>query len=301
VRTHIEVRALAMMHDRRVEVEVGSSWAYRARAVDPLVEVRVQKIGTQKPARVLVDFVDQAFEGRQDWVPPNRLKARWADAEAFLARERRWRAVESVGPRGHETVEFRAVEVVFEQLIVDEVAVLTWNAGGVTEIKDPAALALLLDVDPAIFRDHETVFDEDGAVMVPWSVSLSIATQAAARHPEPIADYVDRQERSAQHEAIHGKYVAWSRAEGRQWEPEECVEFDNEYYRPLRELLRSWCGLEPFTRLDELRALRAEVRRLGDLVEDAITKLQAAGQDKDAGRLKVALGVPVEEVRSGSE
>jgi len=55
----------------------GESWAYRARSVDELVEVVVVRRGTQRPARVFVRFVDDRFEGRQEWVPPSRLKVRW--------------------------------------------------------------------------------------------------------------------------------------------------------------------------------------------------------------------------------
>jgi hypothetical protein len=43
---------------------------YRARQIEDVVEVEVLKIGTQRPARVLVRFVDERFEGRQEWVPP---------------------------------------------------------------------------------------------------------------------------------------------------------------------------------------------------------------------------------------
>lgn len=50
------------------DLEVGERWAYRARGVDPLVEVEVLKLGTNRPARVRVRFVDETFEGREDWV-----------------------------------------------------------------------------------------------------------------------------------------------------------------------------------------------------------------------------------------
>ncbi|GAB3264389.1 hypothetical protein [Arthrobacter pigmenti] len=55
-------------------MDTGESWAYRARGVDPLVEVRVVHEGTQKPARVLVHFVADEFEGREERGPPARLK-----------------------------------------------------------------------------------------------------------------------------------------------------------------------------------------------------------------------------------
>jgi hypothetical protein len=56
----------------RFEPQLAESWAYRARQVDDVVAVEVMKLGTQRPARVLVRFVDERFEGRQEWVPPAR-------------------------------------------------------------------------------------------------------------------------------------------------------------------------------------------------------------------------------------
>jgi hypothetical protein len=38
-------------------VDIGESWADRAGSIDQLVEVGVLRIGTSKPARVLVRFV----------------------------------------------------------------------------------------------------------------------------------------------------------------------------------------------------------------------------------------------------
>jgi hypothetical protein len=61
----------------------GESWAYRARSVDDLVEVVVVRLGSQRPARILVRFVVDHFEGRQEWVPPSRLKVRWEAADEF--------------------------------------------------------------------------------------------------------------------------------------------------------------------------------------------------------------------------
>jgi hypothetical protein len=46
-------------------IEVGQQWAYRARGVDPLEAVEVVKLGTNSPARVLIQFIAQEREGRQ--------------------------------------------------------------------------------------------------------------------------------------------------------------------------------------------------------------------------------------------
>ena len=44
---------------------------------DALAQVTVVRLCTQRLARVLVKFTDEAFEGRQEWMPTARLKAHW--------------------------------------------------------------------------------------------------------------------------------------------------------------------------------------------------------------------------------
>lgn len=61
--------------------------------------------------------------------------------------------------------------------------------------------------------------------------------------------------------------------------------------------MRTWCGAEALAREDELVALRAEVRRLGGLVEHAVASLSADGRSAAAMDLARELGVPVETLR----
>jgi hypothetical protein len=61
---------------------IGEAWGYRARGREPLVPVEVRRMGTKRPLRVLVvRFLDDEFEGREDWVSPSRLKMRWEHSE----------------------------------------------------------------------------------------------------------------------------------------------------------------------------------------------------------------------------
>ena len=53
-------------------MEPGQTWAYRARKTEPLVAVEVVKIGANRPPKVFIQFVDDSFEGRQEWVPAGR-------------------------------------------------------------------------------------------------------------------------------------------------------------------------------------------------------------------------------------
>jgi hypothetical protein len=277
-------------------VEVGEAWAYRARQADPLVEVSVVRVGVQRPARVLVRFVDPSLEGREEWVPPARLKVSWSDVVAYEARESRWTAVRELSPTG-DTAEECAVTVVFEQVIPAELATLGYGRdAGVTHIHDPAGLAVLLGLpDESSLRSDRLSFVEDWSLIVPWPVSLLIALTAAARYPEPVLRYVDADEAEFQRYSIHGKTYPADR-HGREFhiEAEHYVEQDcGPYGRPHRELLRAWCGAPAVKRRDELVALRAEVRRLGLLVGSAATALRRAGESRAAARIEHELGVLV--------
>ncbi|WP_094287078.1 hypothetical protein [Mycobacterium lehmannii] len=74
---------------------MGEFWAYRVRRIEEVVQVDVLKLGTQRPSRVLVRWVDETFEGCQEWVPPARLKVRWDGVDAFRA----------YGQMGHDALE----------------------------------------------------------------------------------------------------------------------------------------------------------------------------------------------------
>jgi len=106
---------------------VAETWAYRARSVDPLVHVFVMRIGSKRPVRVLIRFVDAESEGREEWVSPARLKALWNDVDAFTAREGRWDAVLHAS-EVLDTPEDRAAGAVFDKLINEGLATLGDNA-----------------------------------------------------------------------------------------------------------------------------------------------------------------------------
>ena len=141
------------------EPAVGEAWAYRARYQDPLVQVVVVRRGVKTPRRVLVRFVDDEFEGREDWVPPARLKAPWQEVDAFIARERRWEAVVSASP-GYDAPDESAASIVFDRLIDSGLATLGYNAErGVIRIHDVNGLAAYLDLDPAELRADPVSFE----------------------------------------------------------------------------------------------------------------------------------------------
>lgn len=277
-------------------MDVGESWAYRARRADRLVEVRVLKVGTKKPARVLLHFVGEESEGREEWVPPARLKAPWASVEEFTAREERWDAVRGASPVRDTAAENASISL-FEELIDDDLASFGFNStAGVTTIRDPEGLARFLGVGVEELRADPLSFEENGALIVPWSITEVISKQAARQYADRILRMVDEEEAQQRQERVHGQwYPGRGGREGSYVRPEICAEVDDEIGRPRRELLRQWCGADAVERAEEVKELRAEVRRLGGLIEEAVRVLHRIGVP-EAGRIERDLGVSVEQL-----
>ncbi|MCA1645599.1 MAG: hypothetical protein LC797_09090 [Chloroflexi bacterium] len=283
-----------------VVVDIGETWAYRARNVDQLVEVLVLRIGTNKPARVMVRFVADEFEGREEWVPPARLKVPWCGVAHFAAREHRWAAVTDASCIS-DTAEDYATGAVFDALIDKSLASIGYGGhAGVTTIQDVDGLTRFLDVDPGQLLTDPLSFVELGALVVPWSITQLIAQRAAEREPDRILRDVEKNEADHERDTTYGKtYPASRKKPAWRVDAEHYVEMENEpYNRPCWDLLRRWCGVEAATRRDELLELRREVARLGNLTLQAIATLRAAGQTREADRIERELGVTVEDLRA---
>ncbi|MGD1255349.1 hypothetical protein ACKUT9_13995 [Mycobacterium seoulense] len=281
----------------RIEPGVGESWAYRARQVDDVVEVEVVKLGTQRPARVLVRFVDERFEGRQEWVPPARLKVRWTAVDAFRQQEARWNRIYDLGV-GFDDPDGSAAEQVFEALIGNDIARMEYREAGACRVTDSGRLAELTGLEPHVWAHCSDGFQQGEDFVVPWPITQKIAAAVARNNPTPLLDSVRNEENEARYHAIHGH-----RYRGRGANPDHvipadiCIKVDNEHGKPRRAILRRWCGAEAVDRYDELAELRKEIHRVGQVAEAAIDALGRAGRKQEAEQLARELGMPVELLR----
>lgn len=276
-------------------MEPDEVWAYRARAVDDLTPVRVLRHGTKKPARVLVHFEDPSMEGREEWVPPARLKVPWDEADAYLAREAQWAAVLALaGPR--DSPEVDAACEVFGLLVDPLIADPDWR-GTHIRISDVSQLAQLCGIPPTDLTADPVGFSGDSEYIASWPLVLKIARALAAQHASRVLSYVAQKERKYQHEAIHGRQ--YPGRNGIYLDPDLVREFDEEHGAPRRALLRQWCGHEAEARHDELIELRKEIRRVGTIAERAITELRSAGKHAAADRIEHDLGQTVDMLRPG--
>jgi hypothetical protein len=294
-----------VMRQARTIPAVGGVWAYRARSVDELVPVKVLKAGTGKPPRLLVRFEAPAMEGREEWVPPARLKVLWGDVDAFRAEEARWNAVEALSPY-QDSAEVNAAEEVCELLIDGDVAGFGYKDAHLL-VHDAAALADLAGVDEGFVASHPAGFrvDDDGPLVVPWPVALEIVKKVLVRDPEPVLSKVTREEAQARYEAIHGHRFASTGRNRQEYylPPDRCLERDAESPggAPNRAVLREWAGSSAVDRWDELVELRKEIKRVGDVAEAAIAVLRRHGHTREADRLSTDLGMTVEMLRHDSD
>ncbi|MBB5153330.1 hypothetical protein [Saccharopolyspora phatthalungensis] len=272
-------------------------WAYRKGAHDPVTCVDILRLGSTRPARVRVRFVEDAYEGHEDWVPPNRLKVRWKDVAAWQEREERWNAVRDASAEARNTTENDAAGWIFDLLPGYNYAKQLWGRDeGALAIRDVDALVADLGIDRTIVVGDPVAFtDDDGSLIVPWRVMHEVARLLAQKHSDHYISEVTKEEREHEHKNRWG-YMSGSG----HISAEICAEVDEEHGRPLRDLIRQWCGAKAIARQDELDALRAEVKRLGTLVERAVDAVRNAGDEKSARELERDLGIPVEVLRQAN-
>jgi hypothetical protein len=285
-----------------VRMRIGECWGYRARRQDSLVCVEVLKIGTKRPARVLIRFVDERFEGRQEWVPPARLKVPWNGAEQWLAAELRWLAVVETSASATGSLEHRAAEMVFDRpnKACDFIDQMDAYRHAVLTVTDPAVFTAKLGFAAAELVGATGYVLDDGTVVAPWPALLAAARRFAPIDADAVLAEMDREDDRAEREATYGLWTRGRGSEGHHISAEICAEVDAKY-RPVRDLVRQWCGAEARDRRDEMKALRAEVIRLGGLVEAAIGLLRQAGCDRAAATLERDLGIPVEVLRQARQ
>ncbi|MEU5308755.1 hypothetical protein [Streptomyces sp. NPDC021562] len=280
-------------------MEVGEFWAHRTRAQGPVARVEVLRLGTKRPARVKVRFTADEEEGREAWVPPSQLCVPWEEVDRWLERERRWKELSAATPP-RDVPERRAVDTVFEVCPWDELASVGYSRhdDGVLYVHDVTAFAEALKESAEFLTgDPLTVVHDDGSAEAPWPVTFACARKGATLHADQVMAEVEREEQRAQREAIYGSYTPGrGKREGHHFSPAVCAHVDRQF-KPARDLVRHWCGAQAVEAYAELRLLRAEVVRLGRIVEQAVGMLQQAGRDKDARKLEAQFEIPVAEFR----
>ncbi|MEU8158774.1 hypothetical protein [Micromonospora parva] len=261
---------------------VGDDWAYRSRDTAPSERVRIKAVTPKKAsASIEVEFLDDDGAGhRLQTVSSARLKARWADVEAYDARQADWQRIDDFEL---DSVERSAVLTVYSALIPEDVAELDWRpVENATIIKDRAKLTDILQVPVEEILATVQWFTTDDATVVSPAGAVIIAEAACRAHSHTILEHVIEDEAAARHKCKHGGPHPIHK--GEKSSPEWEYRWYRRHVRPEHELLRQWCGHPAVVAHERLTAAEAENHRLDLLVVQLIKALDVAGDTMQAER-----------------
>lgn len=269
-------------------MEIGEIWAYRD-GIDAHGEklVRVEIVYMDHPRRpgcAHVRLLDGEDAGLQEWASPDRLPVSWAEVEKVRRDDALLEATIKNSEHAHGTVAIEAAKHVFSA--VKATGLFRFRAtkpeAGVLEIAEPAKASEWLGWDEAELGDSTDGFrDRHGTYIAAWSMTMRIASRIALRRPDDVLPPVLHRlaEVREEHEsASYGRHRTSRKLE-------RC--------EAVARLLHEWCGNGAIDRYDEVEALRAEVERLGTVMEAAVAALRRNGHHAIAATIARDLGVRI--------
>ncbi|WP_225076975.1 PE-PGRS family protein [Streptomyces sp. CoT10] len=271
-------------------MEIGEHWAYRARPKELGGAVRQVEIvrvgGPGRSGWIHVRFLEGDSNGLQEWVNPGSLVAPWADINTFLADDRAESALAEASRHVRGSTEFEAARMILGFVRPKNRLRLRRGVAdaGVLELSRLDDTAPLIGTDVAELRADAMLYEKsDGMCLTGWPVTERIARQVAGRLADEILPEVDRKQQAIEQERAQSSWYSYSRRDDRKLDADAAV---------LR-TVRAWCGEDKADRYDELVALRAEVIRLGELVEKAVKALRDRGHGVIASTIQRDLGVHI--------
>lgn len=266
-------------------MDIGTVLAFRDRPKalgEPVHRVEVVRLdGPRRQGDAHVRFLDGAEAGLQEWVSRSQLVVVWSDVKSFLDDEKRWLAVLVPSAEVKGTAEFEAVRLILDHVRPKTLIRLrtTKADAGVAEIPSPDKVAALAGAaSEALMADPLAFTDRAGILVVPWPVTRGIAHCVAERVGDEILG--SALQRAEQLKARYDQARSWER------DDKELRQHDS-----IVRVLREWCSGEDVERYDELSALRAEVERLGNLVQRATAELRRHRAHASAATIERDLGV----------
>lgn len=279
-------------------MESGEYWVFRAGPKAwgaPVRRVRIVRVGGPgRRSAVHVRFLDGEEEGLQEWVSSAALPAPWAEVDAFRADDEAEARLAEASRDVRSTPEFEAARLVLG-LVRPKNRLRLRRAvadAGVLEgesLRDLCALSgvgeeELLEGDASLLHT-----DRIGRCLAGWPVTERVARGVARVQADLVLAEVDRRRRAVEEERSQPVWSSWSRRRS-----DEKLGSDEAALR----IAAQWCGGESVERYDELVALRAEVVRLGELVERSVGALRERGHHVIAATIERDLGVHISSLGS---
>ncbi|MGW0711582.1 PE-PGRS family protein [Streptomyces sp. NPDC002643] len=271
-------------------MEIGEHWAYRPQPKELGGAVRQVEIvrvgGSRRSGWIHVRFLEGDDADLQEWVNPVSLVALWAEVETFRADDAAELALVEASRHVRGSTDFEAARMILgfirpkNRLRVRR----TVADAGVLELSRLDETAPLIGLDAAELRGDAMVYENrHGMCLAGWPITERVARLVAGRLADEILPEVDRKQQGIEQERAQSSWYSYSRRDDRKLDAEAAV---------LR-TVRAWCGEDKADRYDELVALRAEVIRLGELVEKAAKALRDRGHGVIASTIERDLGVHI--------
>ncbi|QJT03124.1 PE-PGRS family protein [Streptomyces asoensis] len=271
-------------------MEMGEHWAYRAQPKELGGAVRQVEIvrvgGPRRSGWIHVRFLEGDDADLQEWVSPGSLVAPWAEVDTFRADDVAELALVEASRHVRGSTDFEAARMILGFVRPKNRVRLrrTVADAGVLELSRLDETAPLIGIDVAELRGDAMVYENrHGVCLAGWRVTERIARHVASRLADEILPEVDRKQQDIEQERAQPSWYSYSRRDERKLDAEAAV---------LR-TVRAWCGEDKAERYDELVALRAEVIRLGELVDKAVKALRDRGHGVIASTIERDLGVHI--------
>jgi hypothetical protein len=243
----------------------------------------VTKVGTSKPERFKVLYVEDDFEGRTEWVSRAKLQCPWPVAGEWLAARGAWTAAAADEPPPDD--ESEAVDRILDFLLPRTIARrehLSSRRGLVTIVR-PDLLADLAHVP--VNQVVTSGWWHDQVCTVPWTTTLALCENLVRANRSRVVSWLRGLESASVHGRTHGDYTG--QREHRVFIPPGVFgENYDDYEREMFELLQGWLGLDLASREYELAATRRELDRVLEIAQSAVSALRASGQEKQAWALQ---------------
>jgi hypothetical protein len=265
-------------------MEEGEHWAYRKRRGALLEPALVLKVGKERAKRVKVQYLDDAREGRIEWIPAGRLKCLWDTRSEFLGLET---ALDELGDTDIDDALDAALDHVVSRYVDDKLATNDYRTRTLW-VQDEVALAEQLgDLDPFLQLGH---YRHDGDLILSTTGMIAVVRAVASLHAREILLHVEEETRRADRESTQGGPGLRNRKGEQDWiEPDISAHVHDHLTRPM---LNHLLG-EPAGDRSELLRQRDELVRVTRIAIAALKALRAHGQKHLADRLS-------RELRNGS-
>jgi hypothetical protein len=262
-------------------VTPGSAWAYFSSTHAEPSHVQVLRLGIVTPARHLVRFLEDEWEGHEERVVPSRLRYPWSAVEA-----RRADAAALAALLAHDdpTIgEDLAADYVAETFLGSIVRRQTQSGHvGLLDVLDAEAAACTSGLPLADVRRDGHEFD--GVLTVPRPTATAIFAAAAQANAEAVLSYVRAEEKRGLREASFGARSGRGKSV-RYQTPESCQDSFDAITRPTLEVLTEWVGRDAVTAEKRYAEALALSRLAYDIADTALLALRRADRKPQALRL----------------